>query len=691
MSTESIPPKQPAYEVNQDMLEKSSTLNRTQFVLFVVFLASVLISTQLISDLDLLMMTKHVSVPIFGDVLSLRIFAKVAPWLIVVLHALSMIYLQEHFIKLDLWLVAKRRSMPEKDGWYTIRKDLPSFLFNYVQMERGFARPLGRFIAFCLIFCLPLVTLLFLQYRFLDLHEVTVSFVQYLSVIADALLVLWFYPAILFPAGIKARPRLKRLFLPVTLFSWRALKRLVRKRSVFAVRPSAGRVLLQLSVYLLVAIASFNLLVVAFVADRDLYKILAALAKGESPRVLFSLVLNPTSYDRYDATIPLHVDYPFFLPALEVYQETMTLYTPTLQEIETAKQSNMLEEVAYIKYTKGITGTNRDLTFARFIGCDLTQAAFEHVRMPYAILDRSKLLGARLSGSDLEGTSLSDADLRGVTLEHASLVDANLYRANLHSAVLDDAKLDHVNLQKSDLTAASLRRVDLVGKSLLGATVLCVNFSGSHLVALDLDGADLSCSRFLGTILSEVNLLVADLRNADLRGASLVQVQLQGADLTNAQLDGAHIKSSYIWAVNWPRSVNRSCLFEIDFGRAAVVPADLDVDKKDKLFKSLQRGASTFKTRVTEAKKFQPEYTITPIAQAIDTAFTQKRIELLYAEEIPIEHLLLPALAQSQAIHLADIVLHNRALANYCHSFYPHRFEELLCHEETKYPGITLK
>ncbi|MCF3122027.1 pentapeptide repeat-containing protein [Streptomyces arenae] len=86
---------------------------------------------------------------------------------------------------------------------------------------------------------------------------------------------------------------------------------------------------------------------------------------------------------------------------------------------------------------------------------DLSWAQLDHARLPGAIMDDARLMGARFS----------DADLSGAELDYADLRDAIFMGADMRRVKMAGADLDGADLGRADLREA----VDLPRSVLLGA------------------------------------------------------------------------------------------------------------------------------------------------------------------------------------------------------------------------------
>lgn len=143
-------------------------------------------------------------------------------------------------------------------------------------------------------------------------------------------------------------------------------------------------------------------------------------------------------------------------------------------------------------HVTNLRGANftRARLWAKFTGCDLSEAIFR---------------GASLAGADLSMSIVTGADFSGASLAEAVLSGLRLSEAHWEGVCFTEAQMEGCDLEYMALPSpkfegANLRRALLTGTIMLGA-----NFRGA-------------CLRETG--LADIEWEGADLRDADLRGAS---------------------------------------------------------------------------------------------------------------------------------------------------------------------------
>jgi uncharacterized protein YjbI with pentapeptide repeats len=216
---------------------------------------------------------------------------------------------------------------------------------------------------------------------------------------------------------------------------------------------------------------------------------------------------------------------------------------------------------------KNLRGAKADKAF--LVKADLSKA-----NLQYAHLDQANLQHANLEEANLEHAYLGRANLRYANLvmadlQHAELTTANLQHANLERAKLERADLVFANFQQANLSWASLCWANLQDArglekdQLLAATcwplakydqkmLKSLQLPPEHndnLIKKNLSGYQLPQAHFWKADFSEVNLNAANLQEADLRWtklrqANLKEVNLQGAALFKANLQGATLQGA---------------------------------------------------------------------------------------------------------------------------------------------------
>ncbi|HYM02619.1 MAG TPA: pentapeptide repeat-containing protein [Stellaceae bacterium] len=198
-----------------------------------------------------------------------------------------------------------------------------------------------------------------------------------------------------------------------------------------------------------------------------------------------------------------------------------------------------------------------DLREGMVIDGDVTLDGDTASRFTNAILNGTKLNGARcrsvdFSGAILQGTDFSDADLRSASFHGAALIDpvlrgAQLAQTDFRSAILKGDVGQRLKNSGASLPAAPLRLEAVADR--LEQHALWVSSDGkqgrrANLTGCNLEGVDLSGRMLAAARLDYTILVSANLQGAMLAAAVLTGANLQGANLTGAELRGADLRFS---------------------------------------------------------------------------------------------------------------------------------------------------
>ena len=174
----------------------------------------------------------------------------------------------------------------------------------------------------------------------------------------------------------------------------------------------------------------------------------------------------------------------------------------------------------------------------------LTKARLFSVDLTGTNLTQANLIDADLTASDLQSARLVRAQMRGVTLKETLFRNADLTGADLTGAVLFHASLRAANLTGAILRSADLRKAILHEANLQNANLAGADLRQAILDKADLSGANLRGANLAGLVLTDVNLRRADLSEANLSGAILRRVQLDGATLYQTQLHNINLDTT---------------------------------------------------------------------------------------------------------------------------------------------------
>ena len=146
----------------------------------------------------------------------------------------------------------------------------------------------------------------------------------------------------------------------------------------------------------------------------------------------------------------------------------------------------------------GLEAADLDITESRLVGCVLTAAVLERIRLTDVVLEGCELSGARLDEAALTRVEWRDCRLSGLDLT--------------------DAKLRDVRFSYCPLDGGTFR---MVGTEL-------VEFEDVNLEGADFTAAKLGGARFFGCDLTGVEFSHADLRKARLHGSTVLDLKGAG-------------------------------------------------------------------------------------------------------------------------------------------------------------------
>ena len=476
------PPKNESIDYKK-ALDDASQQSRNLLFFFLSYLTYVLITTSGTSD-EKVIKNKEVPLPIFDIDIPVNDFFVFAPFLIVVFHLHLLINLREHAQKLG--------PFKENDLY------LYPFLFNI--SHKYFS---VKAITWILVYSLPLLTLLFVQIRYIPLHRNDVTYLHQGLVLLDL------------------------IFLSVFWF--------VVRDPQFKILKSKAPIGFHLAV-------SFTVIYLTFFGAFAIFPGLNLSGRDLRESDFQRLDLRSANFDD---TILENVDFSSAnLNGASFIRSKMqgaNLRNAELQGADLAWAELQRANLAEAK----LQGAN--LAEANLQGANLAEANLQGANLAEAKLRGVELFDAELQGANLTGAELQGANLTGADLRGANLMEAELRKANFTGADLRGANLSYAELQEANLTGAELREANLTGAELREANLLMAKLQEANLTRAELWGAVLEFAKLQGANLSYAELQEANLTGAKLQGANLARAKLQGANLARAKLQGANLTGAELW------------------------------------------------------------------------------------------------------------------------------------------------
>jgi uncharacterized protein YjbI with pentapeptide repeats len=500
----------------KETLDRSSEINRTLGLSMVAFLFYLLITIGSILDVHLLMLDKGVELPIIGITLPIIDFIWVTPIIITGIHLNTLLNLQEHSNKLNHWIEANRSFHKKYKHPLWLQHQLHPFLFNYTHTRSNtFIVLLSQVLVSVFAFFFPLLVLLYMEFRFADLHSFAITRGHFFFFAIDATLVWIFYKPILHPTKNSAPRKIPRGLSPRSIvlllvrmcckgarLLWRITKGnkvnlkkfiLVHTRQLFD----------QCAYWFLIAVALLYLFIVHLMTT-DKYPVLVAHMRGEGLYQMVRLYVNPQCVHPSNAEALLEEPTHIPIPRITVHSENLSLETPDPEIILLENERGLSEEDVLAKYTKGINLAGRNLLFAQFGRCELVNVEFSNSILAYAKFDHCNMASSTFNGTDLYRAEfwfsiLNQSDFRSASMELSLIQHSPAMTTDFTGADLTNARFSSevYGMGSTLLTGANFWEANL-RKAQLDANLLGALFSRASFDSTDING-DLCGASFLTT------------------------------------------------------------------------------------------------------------------------------------------------------------------------------------------------
>lgn len=541
----------------QDAANEATGQVRSLYFSFLVICVYVLITVFTTTHKDLLIGTS-LKLPFVNLQVPLVAFFLVMPMLAFLLHLNLLLHFYFLAVKLRAFY-----DILEEDQRKEIHLSLSSMPFSYYFLKQESGRIsvwIIRIIVWTTLNAFPLIVLLGVQLCFLPYHDVYITAFHQLLVVADLILLVWFWISVNrlspFPSSHHFLTGKRAMLIWVTIC---VVSFVVGMLAVFCCTwifmVFMGRTSLDTWSWLThgqrgAIFAAVCLLWLGM--PKLFFRILAKRYTGHSSsagsmvsisRLVLGIFLVFT-FSMIMARVPCNSDTVVkqFLDALlnrnlVIREQTLVAEAPAPEVIAAyIIREGMEPNEAIAKLT-----TKKLLLRKR----DLRDADFRRSKFLNVDLTKAKLHRANLGGAELHGADLFSAELHGANLSSAELHGADLFSAELHGANLSSAKLHGANLFFAELYGAQLGSAELYGASLQDAKL-----HGVSLYQAKLHGADLSSAKLYG----------AELKETILHGAKLKETISHGTYLFSASFDYADLRSldereflEYDWEEMWQR------------------------------------------------------------------------------------------------------------------------------------------
>jgi uncharacterized protein YjbI with pentapeptide repeats len=494
-----------------EAVNRSSDSANAAWLIYMALMSYLLLTVAGVGHKELLL-SSDVVLPILGVKIELTRFFIFAPILVVLLHVGLMGQLVQ-LARKTLEFAASIRMLETSDQrTHPLRLELNNFFFVQAIAGPERSRIVGMFLhgmSWLTILALPVLLLLYIQLVFLPYHDVGITWVHRVALIADIALLVF-----------------------IGMFMWRLETSFLR---AFLRTSLHHPVSLLLTAGLLVAVALFSIFVATIPGEAGEQSTAPPGARQASDgdgRRVFGYTVQGLAEGSL----------------LGFFQRNLNV-TDTDLVID--------KDVTPGRPTLNLRG--RDLRFARFDRTDLHQADMTGANLDGASLVGTDLRGVWMSCANLNALLLSDshragqcASARGTNLSKARLAEAKMVGVDMRSAKLDEARLEgaqlgHAILSGASFASARLEGADLSGAWLHGANFIVASLQGADLSGAKLEGADFTSATMQGASLALAGLEGASLRDAELEGANLAMGRLAGADLSGAKMQGSDMRGAVVW------------------------------------------------------------------------------------------------------------------------------------------------
>jgi uncharacterized protein YjbI with pentapeptide repeats len=452
-------------------LESAANIARGLWLTFLSLVVYLIIAVGSVTHRNLFLETP-VRLPLLNAELPLVAFFWVAPLMLLVFHGYLLLNLKflgdnvRHYFRL---VDETKLDAAAKE---TLFLQLPNFMMVQLLRERrtspwtlmGYAL---HGVVILTIVLGPVMALLFLQMRFLPYHALPVTMVQRFAIVADMILILYFWP------GIVGEPATRRI--------------------------RAYRLTMYGAMFLVVLFSGF---VATFPGEWNYGS--ALVRKSGMADFLLRGPYNEVSGDR-----------------LSWFSDTLSLSDEDFVDIDDDK----LEKTDVTVWLRGrdLTEANlarTDLRKADFSGANLEKAIFRGARLDHAVFDMptrqpfddrptvttpTDLLRADFSNSKLAKASFNGARLQGAIFWNAELENASFENSVLDGASFVNAKLAKANFRRASMRGAffkssDLNEADFTNATLIGTAIVSSQLKNARLAGVWLDASAVVSTNVFGVI-----------------------------------------------------------------------------------------------------------------------------------------------------------------------------------------------
>ena len=481
----------------EEIINKSSSINRTLGITFALFLFYISINVASTTDLLLFLPESKITLPLLNLDLPIKAFYLAAPFLLLIFHYNLLVHLNMHCKKLNQWYKNGKKKGDENIA-------LDPFMLNFIPTNSNSTLRIGiRFVIRLTIFILPLSLLIYIQLRFSDYQSWGFTLWHFFCVLFDFFLIITHSNEII-----------KQL-------------RFKKKENPNKFKDSLKRFKYE-SILLSIPIINFFLFV-----------------------ILMTVNINETFLAGVTE----------WFPKISLENQTLVSSIPEQQLIQLYTEGKHEEmENLKLKFTKGYNLDHRNFRLARLSWTILTNSSFEYADLQGASFFDAHLEGVNFKSSNLRSSYLTSSQLQKADLSFANLKYASVYGENFQEVKFKGTSFSPgMDFSNTNLKGAHFSGSTFLGDTMdLRASKFDEsNMEGVIFNEAIMHGSLFSKTNLKGTNFSNVLLFGSYFKQTDMNGASFGYCQLQGTTFDSITMNGAIINSSNLKGVDF-KNISKS-------------------------------------------------------------------------------------------------------------------------------------
>jgi uncharacterized protein YjbI with pentapeptide repeats len=456
LKKQAIPPAgSSAIADTKAILDTSAKENRNLLIVFIAYLATAFILCLSISDLDLLIGTKNIQIPLLSIGLPIWAFYTFIPIILLLLHYDVLDNSVEHDKKLKAWLALKPKEPSAQ---------LYPFIVDFARVSYGsvskptIAVVIRAAFVWLLYVGLPILLLTTYMVRFACLQENATLF-HMVAIAADLYLLHRF--------KFRIRDQDCQSFLSAVR----------SKKLFFFVMGCWG-----LSVFLL-----WVLIQVVHISPKGPGYFSARVVYGRAVEWVFYAIrleraINSKIGLRFVPRLTVLSARPYTVERDELYSSEIFL-----GDISRSGRGALFKPAR-----NGFEWKSKNVLFANLTGSEFQLAEFIDVDGQWSTFYRANLEGAQFKGSDFTGADFFGGELSGAFIMDTKFDGSSFSTASLRGATLINARCNFCNFSGADLDSSQFRNSYLSGSSFANAFLGFSRVTNNDMRGCNFDGAELA-------------------------------------------------------------------------------------------------------------------------------------------------------------------------------------------------------